>query len=380
MVARIIAALERRFDSFRYRRNRGERLRNARVEPYRGFGTRERVFVLARVLEGDPPRPADRRDRWWRNVVATVKRLESDEVPHAVVDVTVAGVAHRLIADVEGHVAAWIAPGPAESAEPWQRARFELPGAGRLPSAAVEGQLLVPTSGARFGVISDLDDTVVQTGATSLPRLVHGTLFGNVYSRLPFPGVAAFYRALHDGATGRERNPLFYVSSSPWNLYDVLDEVLRLHEIPSGPLLLRNWGVTGEEVLPTNHQEHKLESIERIFGTYPHMSFVLIGDSGQEDPEIYHDVVHRHPERVLAVYIRNVSPEPERRDAIGRLADEVLKAGSALLLADDSAAAARHAAEHGWIDPSRIPEIAGEAALEKPADEKHPTVVVEKQI
>ena len=91
----------------------------------------------------------------------------------------------------------------------------------------------------RFGIISDIDDTVIRTDATSLLGTFRSTMLANARTRLPFPGVAALYRALHGAGT----NPLFYVSSSPWNIYDMLSDVLAIRGIPAGPLLLRNWGL-----------------------------------------------------------------------------------------------------------------------------------------
>jgi phosphatidate phosphatase APP1 len=76
---------------------------------------------------------------------------------------------------------------------------------------------------------------------------------------------------------------------------------------------------------------------------------MLIGDSGQEDPEIYREVVRRHPGRIQAVYIRRVRRDVERDRAVALLADEVHEAGSELLVTDDARGAARHAAERGWI-------------------------------
>jgi phosphatidate phosphatase APP1 len=75
-------------------------------------------------------------------------------------------------------------------------------------------------------------------------------------------------------------------------------------------------------------------------------------------------VVRDYPDRILAVYIRNVVPRPDRVGAIRKLAAEVEHAGSALILADDTLAAARHAAEKGWIRPQALGEI-GEVAREE---------------
>src|SRR3546814_8140010 len=80
---------------------------------------------------------------------------------------------------------------------------------------------------------------------------------------------------------------------------------------------------------------------------YDQFPFVLIGDSGQRDPEIYAQVVREHPGRVAAIYIRDVTRNPERDRGIGILAREVAAGGSTLVVAADSLEMARHAAEHG---------------------------------
>jgi len=217
--------------------------------------------------------------------------------------------------------------------------------------------VLTPAPTATFGVVSDMDDTVLQSEVTSFLRAARMVLLENALTRLPFPGVAAFYRALDRGATGAEANPIFYVSSSPWNLYDVIDGFLEAQRIPTGPLLLRDWDL-GK--LNERHTRHKGVVIREIFDTYPELPFLLVGDSGQEDPEIYTELVRERPGRVKAVYIRNVSTNPERSQRIQALAREVAEAGSTLVLADDTLAVARHAAMHGWIASEALDEIGGE--------------------
>ena len=126
------------------------------------------------------------------------------------------------------------------------------------------------------------------------------------------------------------------------------------------------------------HASHKVAAIARIAELYPRLPLILIGDSGQEDPEIYREIVRRYPARVLAIYIRNVTPDPARSAAIRALADEVREAGSTLILADDTLAAARHAAERGWIAREALEDVAAEKRADDPADApRAPTVVVE---
>jgi phosphatidate phosphatase APP1 len=217
--------------------------------------------------------------------------------------------------------------------------------------------VLAPQPGARFGVISDMDDTVLRTETTRVVRMTLSVLFGNAHTRLPFPGISAFYRALQAAHDAPAASPLFYVSSSPWNLHDVLVEFLRLHRIPAGPFFLRDWGFAGGDAQPRGHRGHKLVAIRRIMTTYTGLPFILIGDTAQKDPEIYAEVVHDWPDRILAVYIHDVSRDPMRSESVRRLADEVAKAGSTLILTDNTVAAARHAAENGWIDPAALPDI-----------------------
>jgi phosphatidate phosphatase APP1 len=229
--------------------------------------------------------------------------------------------------------------------------------------------MLPPT--AKFGVISDIDDTVVRTQATDMLQMARIVFLNNARTRLPFEGVAGFYRALQQGASGQENNPIFYVSSSPWNLYDLFIEFFAFQGIPTGPILLRDLGLSQGKRLAGGHEGHKLSKIQPLLDLYPELPFILIGDSGQKDAEIYRQVVHDYPGRILAVYIRNVSPEPERQEEIRALAQEVQAAGSQLLLAQDTLAAARHAVQHNWIATEALQAV----RIEKEVDERNPNLL-----
>jgi phosphatidate phosphatase APP1 len=182
-------------------------------------------------------------------------------------------------------------------------------------------------------------------------------LLNNAYTRLPFEGVGAFYGALQRGPDGRAENPIFYVSSSPWNIYDVLEDFLDVHGVPEGPLFLKDWSpsVLGK------HRGHKLGIIRTLLGTYPDLPFVLIGDSGEEDPEIYSQVVREHPGRVRAVYIRDVT-SAERDAEVKTIAREMRNVGVEMVPVPDSASAAEHAASAGHISPEAVPDIRAQSS------------------
>ncbi|MGH7467123.1 MAG: App1 family protein [Longimicrobiales bacterium] len=332
------------------------------IVPYRGYGNDQVVYVSGRVLRDPGLTRARSGDAWWRNLLNTYKRIESDEIPGARVRVRALGTTMDVSADPDGFFRLALNVRKGTSAEPWQSIEFELiePATRDAPNRA-SGLALLPPPQAAFGVVSDLDDTVIRTDVQSVPRMVRAIALGNAHTRLPFQGVAAFYRALQLGRAGAAANPIFYVSSSPWNLYDLLDEFLAIRGIPAGPLILRDWGLG---VNPARNAPHKLAAIAHVLDTYPQLPFILMGDSGQEDPEIYREIIARYPSRILAAYIRNVSPKPERSVTIKNLIREVAAAGSTMVLTDDTLAAARHALQHGWISEGAIAQIQADAESE----------------
>jgi phosphatidate phosphatase APP1 len=305
--------------------------------PYLGYGTRERLIVCGRVLEDEGFTPATDADGRWRNVVRFWKRLESDEVPLARLRARFFGRESEGITDREGYFRLFIAPRGRLGPGVWQEVELELQGEEAVRATA---RVLVPSRRARFGVISDIDDTIVASHVGNKVRMILTAVLSNARARKPFPGVAAFYRALHAGM-----NPFFYISKSPWNLYAPLLEYLEIQKLPLGPLLLRDFGLRPEK-------EHKRKAIDDILATYPKLKFILIGDSGEEDPEIYSAVVHRHPDRIRAVYIRSVNQK--RISQIEKLAGEVAKTGCQLVLAKEAEQAAAHAAAEGLIQASEL--------------------------
>jgi phosphatidate phosphatase APP1 len=308
------------------------------------------VLIQARALEAADIAPSSKHDTAVGNLLSTIKRVRSRALRGAKARVSIAGNDFDVAADDEGFFRAWIDHPSALPDAAWTDARIRLlaPLRANQPDVYATCRLRIPGAGARFGVISDLDDTVIQSRVGNLLEAARTVALGNSRTRLPFPGVAEFYHALERGR-GTEQNPVFYVSSSPWNLYDLITEFLSLQGIPDGPVLLRDWDVGLSMLQGSRHSAYKEPLIREILETYPALPFILIGDTSQHDPEIYRAIVHAYPGRILAIYIRNVSSSAERSAAVLALAEEVAAHGSSLVLADDTAAASRHAMQRGWI-------------------------------
>lgn len=254
----------------------------------------------------------------------------------------------------------------------WFPIRYSLEGVTQPKTTELvekNGHVLVSPPFSQFGIISDIDDTVLQTDATSLLQSAKLTFLGNAYTRLPFAGVAAFYRALQSGPITTLFNPIYFVSSSPWNLYDLLIDFFRIQGIPKGPILLRDLGLTKTQFIKSSHLDHKLGMIRKVLDVNPQLPFVLIGDSGQHDPEIYSQVVRENPGRILAIYIRDVS-EDRRDESVRELIQTTSAFNVPMLLVPDTLAAAEHAAALGLIDPDTIPEIRADRRADKTGEEK----------
>jgi phosphatidate phosphatase APP1 len=329
------------------------------VQPYRGYGSREEIFLIGRVFQ--QPVLGAGRGGVGRDLLDLVRRFLRWGLAEAALIARFCGTEQRIVTDRDGYFRVHLRPErPPPPERLWHRVELELLEPARV---AAEGELFVPPSSCRYVVISDIDDTVVQTGVANKVLMLWRLFMQGARSRTAFPGMAALLQALHDGRSGHEVNPMLYVSRAPWGIYEVMEEFFRLHRIPIGPILfLREWGLTLQNPLPRRAPDHKLELIRNMLALYRDLPFVLIGDSGQRDPEIYAQLVREHPGRVLAIYVRNVSRDAMRHRAIGELAAQVVDAGSSLLLAADSLAMAEHAAELGLISADARARVLAELA------------------
>jgi phosphatidate phosphatase APP1 len=330
-----------------------------KIHPYLGFGTTEVFYLRGRVVEEKSEIVALESDNRRRNLSNFFRRFATDEVPFARIRASFYGVEKEIVADDEGYF--YLELPTAEiinNSEIVYEIELELISPRPKSGAAVRtvGKILTAPPTAKFGIISDLDDTVISTEVTSKVKMLINTALRNEYTRSPFKGVAAFYKALQKGIGGGENNPIFYVSSSPWNLYPLLSEFLRINRIPLGALFLKDFG--NRTIFDSgNHAGHKIENIERILNVYPHLPFVLIGDSGEKDPEIYAEIVKKYPNRISVIYIRNVNLDPSRVSSIDSLIAEIKTNNCQLVLSPDTEFAAVHAADEKLIDENELANI-----------------------
>ncbi len=319
------------------------------IQAYRGYGSHSRLFLMGRVFRQPGFGASWREDLLRRDLIDLIRRLLRKPIVGARVRVRYKDTNTFVHTDQHGFFRVEMELGIMPSDVAWHEMLLSLDSPAD-ERATTTGEFFTPLSSARYGVISDIDDTVVYTGVANTTRMMWRLFAHGADRREVFPGVPALYQAFHAGRGNDEGNPLFYVSRAPWSIYQVLVEVFRRHRIPHGPvLILREWGMKRGSLLPRRAKDHKLDSIRHILGMYPEMRFILVGDSGQRDPEIYSDILREFPGRVLGIYIRDVSNCAVRSEAIERLGREAREAGCDLILAADNVAMAEHAASKGLI-------------------------------
>ena len=354
VITRMIHKAETSFDWVKY--SIGSRF-NSRVSPvilpYIGYGSQKFIHIKGRVLEEHGILPVKDTDRIWHNIANMYRRFESDEIPKARVLASFQEVVQEVTADEEGFFDVTMELSVSVPAGlGWGQISLDLlePKLPEDGNPGAVGRVLIVSPEAEYGIISDIDDTVVHTGVPNRLKMARTVFLKNAYSRKPVKGVPPFYRALQAGKLGKGQNPLFYVSSSPWNLFDHFQEFFQIHDIPSGPITLRNWGIERQSLLAIKNRKFKLAAIREILGRFPELRFVLIGDSGEEDTEVYSEVMRLHPGQILIAYIRKVRDDPSRSEEIRQMARQAEEMGSALLLAQDAGEMARDAAQRGLIN------------------------------
>jgi phosphatidate phosphatase APP1 len=286
------ARLEDAFHAFREGRARRHGLKPTAV-PYTGYGSTGWIRVLCRVLLVRPSRASDESTRY--RTVRGWRSFTSVPVNSAVVTITAAGREFEVTSDRGGVVDSRV---DIDLPVGWNTITLRTEG-----SAPVVARIYVVDPDTRFGMISDIDDTVM---VTALPRpllAAWNTFVLDEHARTPVAGMSVLYERVTREHPG---SPVIYLSTGAWNVAPTLRRFLSRNLYPAGALLLTDWGPTSDRLFRSGRQ-HKRESLERIAAEFPDMKWLLIGDDGQHDEEIYGDFARRHEANVAAVCIRQLS-------------------------------------------------------------------------
>ncbi|WP_307802445.1 App1 family protein [Cellulomonas fengjieae] len=275
-----------------------------RIEPYAGYGATGWVRVLARTLLAAPqvsdhelPGAGGSAQAGSRSATALRgwRSFATAQVSGAELEVRVGDRTHTVVTDRGGYVDTIL-----ESDLPpgWHDVRLTT-----SDGATANAPVHVIGPDVRTGIVSDIDDTVM---VTRLPRpfvAAWNVFVRHESAREPVPGMARLYAEL------RERDedvPVVYLSTGAWNAAPTLARFLRTNRYPAGPLLLTDWGPTNSGWFRSG-PAHKVAQLRRLFAELPDVQWILVGDDGQHDPEIYAGAAQHFGEHVRAILIRQLT-------------------------------------------------------------------------
>lgn len=293
IAARLEDRLNRQIDRVARRRGWSER-----VIPYVGYGSSKFIRVLARLVLSPPltdgevrpvsqDAPLDRRG--WRNFFTA-------PVSSGTCECHVEGQTYLLPTDRNGYVDTRL---PVRGLTPgWHDVTL------RAGDDEVRAPIMVVDPEQEFGLVSDIDDTVI---STSLPRpllAAWNTFVVHETARQVVPGMSELYRRI---LADHPHAPVIYLSTGAWNTAETLTRFLKHHHFPDGAMLLTDWGPTNTGWFRSG-QEHKRINLRDLAIDFPKIQWILIGDDGQHDPSIYGEFAQAHPDRVRIIGLRQLTP------------------------------------------------------------------------
>ena len=170
-------------------------------------------------------------------------------------------------------------------------------------SAAKPIQIIEPVG---ISLISDIDDTVKHSAIASGAKEMFRNTFVRELAELKVDGVSDWYTQVANKGV-----EMHYVSNAPWQLYPLLERYFKLAGLPPGSFHLKQYSGMLQGIFePT--AERKRGSLEQLLRDFPERKFVLVGDSGEADLEVYTDIALANRGRILGIFIRDVTT-PEKK-------------------------------------------------------------------
>lgn len=321
------------------------------ILPYTVYGNRSKIYITGAIIEEKGLSGPDIENNIWKNFLAMIKRYSGDEIAGVRLRIEFQGIEEIVMTNKKGlfHT---VMPCTAEadSLNPNESVKFIM------IDEVVENQGVIETTAnvhfvdeqCDFNIISDIDDTIMISHSTSFFKKMRLMMFKNAHSRKPFDGIEEFYNSLIK-SNNNFRRSIFYVSGSEWNLYDLLVDFIRYWHIPEGPILLSEMKTSLLHLFRSEKKVgDKLGRIQELFEVFSDQKFILIGDSGQKDPELYLEISKMFPSRMVLIYIRYIGNKKHNK-RLEKLIETAGILGVEMVLVKDTAQAYQHAVESGII-------------------------------
>lgn len=284
-------------------------MKSCDIKLYRGYANQKQLVVFGHVIENYPNSENQYTRKGFRYARTIVKLFSIKTIPNIRVTLKLENIVFTSLTEKDGYFR-FIIDLPVAVPPGWNKYQVSL-------NETIEGQQFNITKEeeyfspyeSSYCVISDIDDTFLVSHSRKSIKKLFVLLSKNVQARKPFQDVVKHYQLLSYASRNHpqiKENIFFYVSSSEWNLYDMIIKFSELNGLPKAILKLKKIKSGLDDFIMTgkgNH-DHKFNKIFNIIDFYPELQFILLGDDSQKDPEIYHQIGKRFPNKIKTVYIR----------------------------------------------------------------------------
>jgi len=283
----------------------------AYIELYSGWATSQRGgYLYGRVHKGEPLPLPNEGEGLATKLHETFLSLDEHVLANA--QVRLSGFPGCGAFTVDGHGFLKV-PLPTDMQPSTLAVQVQLETADFAASSAATSVQVWGVTDPHLGIISDIDDTLTDTDVTHRAVMLRNTFFHDTYDVKVFPDAPqAFVAVAGKSASFLPTLPVFYLSGSPWALHSRISEAFDRLGLPHGAMILRRYSQE-----PLNPFDFKHPHLLEIVEANPQRKWVLFGDTGEKDPEVYHALMQERPEAVDSVFIHNVTnadPQDKRFD------------------------------------------------------------------
>jgi phosphatidate phosphatase APP1 len=276
---------------------------------YRGYANKKELVVFGHIVEKYPSGDHKYTRKGFRYARTILQLFAIKTIPNLRVVLTVGSVTAETTAEEDGYFRFQV-PFSENLEGGWHKYQVSVDDElnGKKYFITREEEFFLPYESS-YGIISDIDDTFLISHSRRSFKKLFVLLSKNVQARKPFVDVVKHYQLLSlAGSMPPENNAniFFYVSSSEWNLYDMIVRFAELNGLPKAVLKLKKIKSGLDDFVMTGGgaHDHKLQKIRNVISFYPELQFILLGDDSQKDPEIYEEICKMFPANIKTVYLR----------------------------------------------------------------------------
>jgi len=267
---------------------------------YNAYGNTHYIIIQGRMEKEKSYKKVNRDDSWFKNLFRRLREIEANEIKGKNIFATINQESFQTKGDSEGYFEFDIKTKKAIKSG-YKSIELQIqnnPDIKRVKATIIGAKPLI-------GIISDFDDTLIISNVTNKIKLGINTMFKNYQQRKIVPGMVERFNKILAQNPKNSPNALFVLSGSPQQLFKPINSFLNYYNFPKRVLILKKAHGDNKDPL-TDQFAYKTQKIKRLIKLYPNIKWVMFGDSGEKDLEVYRFIKSKYPNKIKEYYIRNI--------------------------------------------------------------------------